>query len=379
MLPKPNESGSSCVRCWLVGFGVRVGADRRRDDAACVDAGGKREAPHEHEQGDRRNPSSLSPPHEPPDRTRFGGVRLAPSGRRELGPRRRRAAGTRIGSRRAGTGFAACGIVTSNRRARRALVEHAVHRRLGDREDRERERPARERGRDVVADHRPLVRLCDPGEPERPGHSCAPASTSRRRRSRRRSRPSGRTCSRCTRRPGSSSTRARAGPCCRRSHGRRAIPGMKWSTPLVVGSIGIRTGDVHVNGSVAVLMTMSFERSPCGNGSPARRRRHGLRRRPRPTGSAEVRRFPATAWSVTRLIEIGPRPIGAAVGRAEHPDLVPGRVRARRRVPFGCATGWPPRPEGSPPGETGGPHVRPPSVDVLMKMRSPAPMSSHSV
>ena len=48
-------------------------------------------------------------------------------------------------------------------------------------------------------------------------------------------------------------------------------------------------------------------------------------------------------------------------------------------VPFGCATGWPPRPDGSPPGDDGGAHVRPPSVDVLIRRRFPAPLSSHSV
>jgi hypothetical protein len=48
-------------------------------------------------------------------------------------------------------------------------------------------------------------------------------------------------------------------------------------------------------------------------------------------------------------------------------------------VPFGCATGCPPRPEGKPCGATAGPHVRPPSVDVLIKTRFPSPLSSHSV
>ena len=80
---------------------------------------------------------------------------------------------------------------------------------------------------------------------------------------------------------------------------------MKWSAPLVVGSIGIRIGDVHVNGSVAVLMTMSFELQP------ERKRQSCQTTYTRPSastsaeGSAEVRRFPATVWSVTRLIETG--------------------------------------------------------------------------
>ena len=37
------------------------------------------------------------------------------------------------------------------------------------------------------------------------------------------------------------------------------MPGMKWSAPLFVGSMGMRTGAVHVVPSVEVDMTMSFE------------------------------------------------------------------------------------------------------------------------
>src|SRR4029453_5401963 len=55
---------------------VRVGADRRRDDAARIHRRGKREGPHEHDHRDRREPSSLSPPHQQPDRTPFERFRL---------------------------------------------------------------------------------------------------------------------------------------------------------------------------------------------------------------------------------------------------------------------------------------------------------------
>ena len=41
-----------------------------------------------------------------------------------------------------------------------------------------------------------------------------------------------------------------------------AIPGMKWSAPLVTASIGIRTGAVHAIPSVEVDMTMSFDVHP---------------------------------------------------------------------------------------------------------------------
>jgi hypothetical protein len=43
------------------------------------------------------------------------------------------------------------------------------------------------------------------------------------------------------------------------------IPGTKWSTPLPVGSIGIRVGWVQVWPSADVLMTMSFEGQPARN------------------------------------------------------------------------------------------------------------------
>src|SRR5688572_18347984 len=40
------------------------------------------------------------------------------------------------------------------------------------------------------------------------------------------------------------------------------MPGMKWSTPLVVESIGIRVTAVQATPSVEVLMTMSFAVQP---------------------------------------------------------------------------------------------------------------------
>ena len=46
--------------------------------------------------------------------------------------------------------------------------------------------------------------------------------------------------------------------------------------------------------------------------------------------------------------------------------------------PFGWTTGWPPRPDEQPGGESTEPHVTPPSVDVTMLMRSPALASSNS-
>ena len=44
-----------------------------------------------------------------------------------------------------------------------------------------------------------------------------------------------------------------------------AMPGMKWSTPLVVASIGIRVTGVHVSPSSDVVMTMSFAEQPDRN------------------------------------------------------------------------------------------------------------------
>ena len=42
-------------------------------------------------------------------------------------------------------------------------------------------------------------------------------------------------------------------------------PGTKWSTVLDVGSMGIRTGAVHVWPFVDVLITTSFDEHPARN------------------------------------------------------------------------------------------------------------------
>ena len=48
-------------------------------------------------------------------------------------------------------------------------------------------------------------------------------------------------------------------------------------------------------------------------------------------------------------------------------------------VPLGCTTGWPPRPVARLAVATGVLQVRPPSVEVLIRIRSPAPKSSNWV
>ena len=279
--------------------GVRVGADRRRDDAACVDAGSKREAPHEHEQGDRRNPSSLSPPHEPPDRTPFGGFRLAPSGRRELDRQARRlpdadrvAAGRDRRCARRNRDVESGGGRTLGRRLRSSAAwrsrtpgTQAVLRRTTSRCSRRPSAPGR---------------LCEPGEPERPCQlrGCvhvAPPSVEETKPTERShvlelQRGDGIVVVR-ERQPG----RVARG----RTVDREARDEVVGATRRRVDRDPDRRRPRQCR-SVAVHMTMSFECSPSGNGSPARRRRPGHRRRPRPREAARVRRFPATVWSVTR-------------------------------------------------------------------------------
>ena len=48
-------------------------------------------------------------------------------------------------------------------------------------------------------------------------------------------------------------------------------------------------------------------------------------------------------------------------------------------VPFGCTSGWPPRPLGLPDGCLSAPQVAPPLVEVLMSSRSPLDAVSNSV
>src|SRR6185312_3301761 len=57
----------------------------------------------------------------------------------------------------------------------------------------------------------------------------------------------------------------------------------------------------------------------------------------------------------------------------------PKSAKLTTTVPFGNTRGWPPMPESKLAGFFAGPHVAPPSVEVLMYMRSPCAGLSHWV
>src|SRR5579872_1555353 len=96
-------------------------------------------------------------------------------------------------------------------------------------------------------------------------------------------------------------------------------------------------------------------------------------------GSADVRRFAATWWSV--IVDI----VVAAF------QLVPPLIEVKANmsdpvvfsmgtttVPFGWTTGWPPMPVARSAVLLAADQVRPPSVEVLIQIRSRLLVSSHS-
>src|SRR2546423_12429829 len=158
------------------------------------------------------------------------------------------------------------------------------------------------------------------------------------------------------------------------------MPGMKWSTVLVVGSIGTRETADQVRPSVEVLSTMSLALHP-------RRNRQSLQTTytlPVPSisadGSGPLRRLPASVWSRTRatvtlLLQVAPPLVETNEMIAVSKAFAAGTTT----VPFGCTTGCPPSPVALLAVGTGEPQVSPPSVDVLIRIRLPLPKSSNSV
>src|SRR5439155_14377879 len=158
------------------------------------------------------------------------------------------------------------------------------------------------------------------------------------------------------------------------------MPGMKWSTVLVVASIGTRVTADQFRPSVDVLSTMSLLRHPLRN----RQSCQTTYTLPAPSISAEGsgpdRRLPASAWLRTRAtltdrLHVPP----PSVDRNEMIAFSNALAAGTTTVPFGCTTGCPPSPVARLAVATGVPQVSPPSCDVLMRIRSPAPKSSNSV
>src|SRR3954470_12007615 len=155
---------------------------------------------------------------------------------------------------------------------------------------------------------------------------------------------------------------------------------MKWSTLLFVLSIGTRlTADQLVPVALSeCARTMSLVLHDRRN----RQSVHATYTVPLPStsadGSGPSRRLPATAWC--RIVAM------VVVALHDAPPLVelnaPTAVSlalsiGTTTVPLGRTTGWPPiTPE---PLEAAADQVWPPSVEVLILSRLPAPWSSHSV
>ena len=157
-----------------------------------------------------------------------------------------------------------------------------------------------------------------------------------------------------------------------------AIPGMKWSTVLVTASIGTRVTADHVVPLVDVLITMSLEVQPGAEAAVlpdyvdlAAGRYLGGRKR---TGTqVPSHRVVANCGDRYRRAPCIPAVRGpeGAFGRAI--GLIGDDGDAVR-----LDQGWPPSPEGLPDGVLVGPHVSPPSVEVLICIRLPDELLSHS-
>src|SRR5262245_53587331 len=157
------------------------------------------------------------------------------------------------------------------------------------------------------------------------------------------------------------------------------MPGRKWSTVLVLASIGTRVTADQVVPFVDVLNTMSFSRHP-------RRKRQSdqaTKTRPAPSisalGSGPERKPAASVCSRivamrTTLVHDAPPFVETKASTVDSKASSIGTTT----VPLGCTTGWPPMTV-SPAGVVmAGPQVMPPSVDVLIWTRLPLPLLSHS-
>src|SRR5689334_22874375 len=128
------------------------------------------------------------------------------------------------------------------------------------------------------------------------------------------------------------------------------MPGMKWSTVLLVASIGIRTTVVQEAPSVDVLITMSLELHPL-------RKRQSCQTRntlPAPSISAEgsgpVRRPPATVCLLTEAMVTGVLQVDPPlVERKARIDVSVALAIGTMTVPLGATTGCPPIPVALPP------------------------------
>src|SRR3981189_542419 len=138
---------------------------------------------------------------------------------------------------------------------------------------------------------------------------------------------------------------------------------MKWSTVLLVASMGMRTTVVQVAPSVEVLITMSLE------AQLVRKRQSCQTTYTFPAlsisadGSGPVRRPPATVCLLTALIVTAEPPVDPPlVERNARMDVSVALARGPITVPFGETTGCPPMPVLFEAVFLAAPQVRPPSL-----------------
>src|SRR2546429_3097906 len=155
---------------------------------------------------------------------------------------------------------------------------------------------------------------------------------------------------------------------------------MKWSTPVVVASIGPGVTAVHVVPLLDVEKTMSLA------GQPDRNRQSCQATYTVPAASISAdgrpppsRTPPATGWADTlpiRTVELQDVPPLVEVNERIADPLA---EYGTTTVPLGCTTGCPPRPDGLPDGEIDGDQVAPPSLERLMTIRLPLVVTSTSM
>src|SRR5947207_13815635 len=154
---------------------------------------------------------------------------------------------------------------------------------------------------------------------------------------------------------------------------------MKWSAPLVTGSIGTRTGALQLWPPDELLRTMSLPLHF------ARKRQSSQATYALPEasisalGSGLVRNPPAFGWNW--MVETSTPLLHEAPPLVERKaSIFPLRLsKGTITVPSGPTTGCPPRPLSLPAVEIGTLQFLPPSAEVLMYSRSPSPKLSNSV
>src|SRR6476469_3833060 len=147
---------------------------------------------------------------------------------------------------------------------------------------------------------------------------------------------------------------------------------MKWSMPLVSGSMGIRAASDQVSPSADWLKTMSLAEHLARNRQSSQATNTVPFASITALGSGLLRRPPATWWNLmldteTPLVQDWPPSVEAKA------SILPFRLsNGTIPVPFGWATGCPPSPWWCPAVGIGTLQVAAPSLEVLIGSRSPA-------